>query len=350
MKTKQAIEKEKEKQRKIKQMRHDLEEKLEEQLPAEGINDKIRVEVEKVDVNQEMAPEHAKGVIEALLFAASKPTTPQDIRKIMRFLSLKDIRDLVDELRQDYQNSKKSFEIIEVAGGYEIVTRKEYAPWLCKVEMQKRKKQATQSALETLAILAYKQPMTRAEIEEIRGVDCSGVLTNLSEKGFVKIVGKKEIPGRPFLYGTTEQFLEHFGLNTIKDLPSIEELQSIVDNSVKKEELLGTQNIVAVPEDDESRERKAEAKQQGEEAIAAVDAVLASLEEKKPEASEDAEAQAEGAETAAEIQDAEVLEEYTEEDVEEAESSVDEAVSDFTETGDAPDQEEDDAFKEDQNG
>jgi segregation and condensation protein B len=93
--------------------------------------------------------------------------------------------------------------------------------------------------LETLAILAYKQPVSRAEIEELRGVDVSGVLSTLLERGFIKIVGKKEVPGRPFLYGTTEKFLEHFGLKSLTDLPSIGEIRTLVERAVRKEELLG---------------------------------------------------------------------------------------------------------------
>ena len=120
------------------------------------------------------------------------------------------------------------------------------------MELQKKQRQATQSALETLAILAYKQPITRVEIEELRGVDVSGVLNTLMEKGFVKISGKKEIPGRPFLYSTTEKFLEHFGLNLITDLPSLEEIRNVVENAVKKEELLGTSKVVEVPQEGET--------------------------------------------------------------------------------------------------
>ncbi len=158
--------------------------------------------------------------------------------------------------------------MLEVAGGFEIATRKEYAPWICRADMQKKAKQATQSALETLAILAYKQPLTRAEIEELRGVDVSGVVSNLMERAFIKIVGKKEIPGRPFLYATTEKFLEHFGLNTLKDLPNIEEIRMLVEKSVKKDELLGTQKLVdAAPAEETSAE--------GAEAIPGEDAVAA---------------------------------------------------------------------------
>ena len=99
--------------------------------------------------------------------------------------------------------------------------------------------------METLAILAYKQPITRAEIEDLRGVDVSGVLSTLADRGLIKIVGKKEVPGRPFLYGTTEKFLEHFGLKSIQNLPDISEIRSLIENSVKKEELLRTEKIIS---------------------------------------------------------------------------------------------------------
>ncbi len=249
MKTKKAIDREKEKERQLKEIRKDLQEKIQEQLPSESTGDRIKVEVEILDVNEKMSTKHAKGVLEALLFSASKPLTPNDIRKVLKSLTVPQIKSIITDLKKDYEKSQKSFEIIEIAGGYEITTRKEYAPWICRIEMQKKNKQATQSALETLAILAYKQPLARAEIEELRGVDVSGVLANLVDKGFVKIVGKKEIPGRPFIYGTTDKFLEHFGLNSLKDLPDIAEIQSLVDQSIKKEDLLGTKNIVEVSDD-----------------------------------------------------------------------------------------------------
>ena len=249
VKTKKTIEREKAKEKQLKEIRKDLQEKIQEQLPSETTGDRIKVEVEVLDVNEKMSMKHAKGVLEALLFSASKPLTPNDIRKVLKSLTPAQIKNIVTDLKKDYEKSQKSFEIIEIAGGYEITTRKEYAPWICRIEMQKKNKQATQSALETLAILAYKQPLTRAEIEELRGVDVSGVLANLVDKGFVKIVGKKEIPGRPFIYGTTDKFLEHFGLNSLKDLPDIGEIQSLVDQSIRKEDLLGTQNIVEVSDD-----------------------------------------------------------------------------------------------------
>lgn len=243
--------KEKEEEQKLKVLRKELEEKIEEQLPPEMLSDeKIKVEVERINEDEVLDPARAKQVIEALLFASSKPLPVSDIRRVVKSLTPGQIAGVISDLRADYARENRSFEVIEIANGYEIATKREFAPWLCKLELQKRIKQVTQSALETLAILAYKQPVTRAEVEELRGVDVSGVLTTLMERGFVKIVGKKEVPGRPFLYGTTEKFLDHFGLKSIQDLPSIDEIKNIVENSVNKDELIGTQKMVEVnPED-----------------------------------------------------------------------------------------------------
>ncbi len=238
--------KEKEQAEKMKQMRREIEEKLEEQLPPVMVDEATRVEIQSVNENEPLDPEKAKRVVEALLFASGKPLTPQDIRRVMKSLTVKEIENIVVELSAEYARDNRSFEVVPIAGGYEIATKKEYAPWIFKVELQKKAKQVTQSALETLAILAYKQPITRAEIEELRGVDASGVVATLTERGFIKIVGKKEVPGRPFLYGTTEKFLEHFGLKSLEEMPNIQEIKTVVENSVKKEELLGTQKIVQV--------------------------------------------------------------------------------------------------------
>ncbi len=188
-------------------------------------------------------------IVEALLFASSKPLTIAEIKKVLKSLKPVEIESYLSELRAEYVQSARSFEIVEIANGYEVASRKEFAPWIFKMELQKRAKQVTQSALETLAILAYKQPVTRPEIEDLRGVDVSAVLTTLMERGLVKIVGKKEVPGRPFLYGTTDKFLEHFGLKSLSGLPNIEEIKNLVENSVKKEELLGRTNIVEVAQE-----------------------------------------------------------------------------------------------------
>ncbi len=263
-------EKEKEQQEKLKALRREIEEKLEEQLPPEMarassaralfraglmknqpemLDEKTRVEVQRIDENQVLPDDRVKQIIEALLFASSKPVMIPEIRKIMKFLTPKQIEAFIVQLREDYAQNNRSFEILEVAGGYEVATKKEFAPWIFKIELQKKAKQVTQSALETLSILAYKQPITRAEIEELRGVDAGGVLNTLMERSLIKIVGKKEVPGRPFLYGTTEKFLEHFGLKSLQDLPNIDEIKNLVEKSVKKEELLGRPQIIDVSQE-----------------------------------------------------------------------------------------------------
>jgi segregation and condensation protein B len=260
--------KEKEEAQKLKALRKELEEKIEDQLPAEMLsNDHIRVEVQQVNDEEVLDPVRAKQVIEALLFASSKPLSVAEIRKVVKALTPGQIAGVLSELRAEYVRDGRSFELLEIANGYEIATRKEFAPWLMKMELQRKIKQVTQSALETLSILAYKQPVTRAEIEELRGVDVSAVLNTLVERNFIRIVGKKEVPGRPFLYGTTEKFLEHFGLKSIQDLPSIDEIRNLVENSVKKEELLGTQNIVEIPAEETAA--PVEATAENAEAVAA---------------------------------------------------------------------------------
>jgi segregation and condensation protein B len=180
-----------------------------------------------------------KRILEALLFASGKPLTIPEIKKLAQGVTPKEIEKLIGELREEYNREARSFELIDIAGGFQIVTRKEYAAWLARLEQQKKAKQASHSALETLAIMAYKQPVTRAEIEELRGVDISGVLLTLLERGFIKIVGKKEVPGRPFLYGTTEKFLEHFGLKSLSDMPQIAEIKTLVEKAVKREGMEG---------------------------------------------------------------------------------------------------------------
>lgn len=241
-------EREKVQAEKMKALRRELEEKLEEQLPPEMLDERARVEVQRIDESQPLPADKTKRVIEALLFASTKPLTAGEIRKVMKFLSVKEIEKVIAEIREDYTRDNRSFEAIEVAGGYEIVTRKEYAPWIFKIELQKKARQVTQSALETLSILAYKQPVTRAEIEELRGVDAGGVLNTLMERGLIKITGKKEVPGRPFLYATTEKFLEHFGLRALEDLPNITEIKVLLEKSIKHDELIGRKNLVDVPD------------------------------------------------------------------------------------------------------
>ncbi len=253
--------KEKEKEQKLKALRRELDEQITEQLEAAALSEQLDTErLNSVDTQQLSEadledPTRAKQVIEALIFASSKPITPAEIRKVAKSLTPAVIKDHVAAIQAEYVATNRPFDLVEVAGGYEIATKKEFAPWIFKIELQKKAKQASHSALETLAILAYKQPLTRAEIEELRGVDTSGVMSTLMEKDFVKIVGKKEVPGRPFLYGTTDKFLEHFGLKDLTDLPNIDEIRDLVAKSIKKDELLSTAKVVEVAPAEQTSEQ-----------------------------------------------------------------------------------------------
>jgi len=224
--------KEKEREAQLKALREELEVQMEADLAEAGLPVPLLRPVPSGGGSADLSP---KRVVEALLFASAKPITAPEIKKVLQGTGAKEIEKLAMELRDEYTREGRSFELIEIAGGWQIVTKKEYAAWLARLEQQKKARQASHSALETLAILAYKQPVTRAEIEELRGVDISGVLSTLLERAFVKIVGKKEVPGRPFLYGTTEKFLEHFGLKSLADMPQISEIKTLVERAVKRD-------------------------------------------------------------------------------------------------------------------
>ena len=243
---------EKEKETQLKALRHELAREITDQLPPEIRNEKESRPRPETQAPAVHSDEEAKRVIEGILFTAGKPVTLADLKRALSSFGQVKIEKLLRDLQTEYEREGRSFRISEIAGGFECSTNPKYAPWILKLELQRKARQATQSALETLAILAYKQPITRAEVEDLRGVDVSGVLTTLLERGLVKIVGKKEVPGRPFLYGTTDKFLEHFGLKSITDLPDISEIKLLIENSIKKEELLRTEKIISNEEVGES--------------------------------------------------------------------------------------------------
>lgn len=168
-----------------------------------------------------------KEVVEALLFVSNNTVTDNQLKEVLapEAVTAKQIESLVMELNQDYLDHKRSFQIEQIAGGWQLRTKPEFAPWVKKLLQIQRKERFSAPALETLAVIAYKQPITKAEIEAIRGVNIDWVLSTLIEKGIVRTIGRKEIPGRPFLYGTSTKFLEHFGLSDLKDLPQVEALK-----------------------------------------------------------------------------------------------------------------------------
>jgi segregation and condensation protein B len=165
-----------------------------------------------------------ESVVEAVLFASDESLTDARLASIVE-TSAKEIRRHIKNLNDKYQANNNAFRIEQIAGGYQMLTLSPYNHWLKKLLRARSDNKLSPAALETLAIIAYKQPVMRADIEAIRGVAVGEVIRSLSYKGLVKIVGRAEVLGRPMLYGTTKKFLEVFGLNTLKDLPKVQELQ-----------------------------------------------------------------------------------------------------------------------------
>jgi segregation and condensation protein B len=165
-----------------------------------------------------------ESVVEAVLFASDESLTEARLASIVE-TSAKEVRRHIKNLNDKYQANNNAFRIEQIAGGYQMLTLSPYNHWLKKLLRARSDNKLSPAALETLAIIAYKQPVMRADIEAIRGVAVGEVIRSLSYKGLVKIVGRAEVLGRPMLYGTTKKFLEVFGLNTLKDLPKVQELQ-----------------------------------------------------------------------------------------------------------------------------
>lgn len=163
-------------------------------------------------------------VIESLLLSTHHPLTAGRLAELMDLSSTKLVRSAIKELNARYESTGRSFRIEQVAGGYQLLTMPEYGEYVKKLHLKEIDAKLTKAALETLAIIAYKQPILRADVEAIRGVACGETIRSLMEKHLVKIAGRAEEPGRPILYGTTKRFLELFGLNTLKDLPKPEAL------------------------------------------------------------------------------------------------------------------------------
>ncbi|MCF6158904.1 MAG: SMC-Scp complex subunit ScpB [wastewater metagenome] len=170
--------------------------------------------------------EEIKPIIEALIFAAEEPVSLRKLTDLVEGSDVTLIQEAILRLNNDYEAQGRSFRIEEVAGGYQFYTRPEYYEWIMKLRKKPGEVKLTQASLETLAIIAYKQPILRANIESIRGVQSGQIIRFLMEKDLVKVVGRDESLGHPLLYGTTKKFLEYFGLKDIKDLPKTEELEA----------------------------------------------------------------------------------------------------------------------------
>lgn len=170
--------------------------------------------------------EDLKNIIESFLFVAEGPLTVDRIHSALAHIDKKEIRKALDELSEEYEARKGGIQLRVIAGGHQIRTRPEYKDWI-KRFIQPKAFRLSKAALETIAIIAYKQPIIRSDIEHIRGVDCGGILRMLLERKLVRVLGRKEIPGRPLIYGTTKRFLEVFDLKNLKDLPTPKEIESL---------------------------------------------------------------------------------------------------------------------------
>lgn len=165
-----------------------------------------------------------ESVVEAVLFASDESLSPARLAEIVG-TNVRQLRKHVDDLNEKYKRNNNAFRIEQIAGGFQMLTLSAYSHWLKKLVRSREEGSLSQPALETLAIIAYKQPIIRADVEAIRGVAAGEMIRNLAYKGLVKITGRAEVLGRPMLYGTTKKFLEIFGLNSLKDLPKVEELK-----------------------------------------------------------------------------------------------------------------------------
>ncbi|NNE27316.1 MAG: SMC-Scp complex subunit ScpB [Saprospiraceae bacterium] len=178
--------------------------------------------------------QYIKGVIEALLFVNEKPITLDQIKKVLESVTPTEIKKAIESLNEDYSARSGGLTIEEIAGGYQMLSNPSYVSYVRSFYKTRHKEKLSKPALETLAIIAYKQPVTRSDIEMIRGVNSDGVVAHLLDKELIKMAGRKDVPGRPFLYGTTKQFLEYFGLKSLDTLPNLEELEVL---QIKSEDM-----------------------------------------------------------------------------------------------------------------
>jgi segregation and condensation protein B len=168
-----------------------------------------------------------QAILEALLFVSSEPLSLARLMAVMGNVPKVEVEEALQNLGQALEQEGRGVRLAVVGGGYRFVTKQDYAHWIKRLDKAKTSAKLSRSALESLAIIAYKQPLVRSEIEEIRGVETSGVLRTLLERKLVRIVGRKEVPGRPIMYGTTKVFLEHFGLSDLSQLPPLREFKEL---------------------------------------------------------------------------------------------------------------------------
>src|SRR5258706_10276 len=191
-----------------------------------------------------LPPDEIRAVLEALIFASPQPLTPREIGKVLGGVPKEAWQAAITEMRADYARDGRGLQLVEVAGGWQITAGPEYNDWVRELLDPKSPTRLSIQALETLAVIAYKQPVTLPEIIELRGVKSGGVIKTLLEKRLIRIVGRKEVVGRPILYGTTKQFLLHFGMKDLEDLPKIEEFAEYLGEEV---DVAGLKRAIEAP-------------------------------------------------------------------------------------------------------
>ncbi len=191
-----------------------------------------------------LPPREIRAILEALIFASPSPITAKEIGQVLGGVSREDWQKALEELRADYARDERGLHLVEVAGGWQVTTRPEYNDWVRELLDPKTPTRLSIQALETLAVIAYKQPVTLPEIIELRGVKSGGVIKTLLEKRLIRILGRKEVVGRPILYGTTRQFLLHFGLKDLGELPQIEEFAEVLGEEV---DVAGLKRAIEAP-------------------------------------------------------------------------------------------------------
>ena len=170
--------------------------------------------------------DNLKAIVESLLFASDTPLTVDKIKSVLETEDRKTIREVLTSLAEEYESGKHGFFLTEVAGGFQLRTRPEYRQWVRRLK-ETRPARLSRAALETLAIVAYKQPVLRSDVEYLRGVDSGGTLRTLLERRLIRVMGRKDLPGRPMIYGTTKQFLELFDFKDLSELPTLKELTDL---------------------------------------------------------------------------------------------------------------------------
>lgn len=192
-------------------------------------------------------------IVLALLFSADEPLSVRKVSSILGDTPASEIKEAIDRWRKRFDDEAWSVVLEKVGGGFQLSSRPEYAPYIARLYSGRRKLRLSKAALEALAIISYRQPITRADIENVRGVGCGGVVSNLLERSLIRITGKAKVLGAPFLYGTTQEFLEYLGLNSLKDLPSLEELEALLE---REEQAAAEEAGVAEPAGEAAVEEK----------------------------------------------------------------------------------------------